>query len=332
MKQHLRSYSAFVLVLFLSFAAAGQKTEVKKKKTNLENKYPQSGIVQVKGNLLVLDAENKYVEEIAPDRVKIFEDGVEQKITYFALKAPPMHVGLVVDNSGSVRHHIEGIAKAAKIVITNLRDGDGSFVIRFVNSDNVELVQDHTTNRANLIEAIENLFIEGGQSAIFDGLFLAANRVVEWETKAPKNRFAIILITDGEDLNSYYDLDQLLKLFEKSDLQIFPLFFTGELTDKFSSSTRQKFGKSNAIRLARVLALKTGGLASFVEGKISDDVLLNALKPIMIELRSQFIFGYTPTNQKRDGLPRKLTVEIMDSPSGAKHKGYVRDSFVVPID
>lgn len=319
------------LFLCLSFSVAAQKPDAKKKK-NAENKYPQSGPVQVRGNLLVLDAQEKYVENLKLEDIKIFEDGVEQKITRIDKKVPPMHIGLVVDNSGSLRTYIDHIVQGSKIVITNLQDGDGSFVIRFVSSEKVEIVQNYTTNKARLFEAVENFYVEGGQSAIIDGLYLAAQQAVEWEKKAPGERFAIILITDGENRNSYYDLPAFLSMVDGSGVQIFPLLMTGELTDKYSPSTKEKFGLSNARQLARVLALKTGGIASFVETKQTDETVLQALKPIFIELRSQYVFAYESTNQKRDGLARTLTVEIADGPGGAKRKGFIRESFVVPVD
>jgi len=243
-----------------------------------------------------------------------------------------MHVGLVVDNSGSMRTTIENAITASKLVIANLQDGDGSFVVRFINSEKVEVIQDHTTNKNELIEAIDNLYIEGGQSAVFDGIYLAAEKVVGWEKKLPNHRFAIVLISDGEDRASYYDLDQTLAVVKGSGLQVFPLFFTGLLTDKYKPDTKEKFGLSNSIRLARILALQTGGTASFIEGKPTDIALLAALKPILIELRSQYVISYESTNPKRDGLERKLTVEIADGPMASKRKGLIRSGFVVPLD
>lgn len=327
----MKNVLSLVVLLCLALSVTPQKANDKKKK-DPTNKYPQSGPVVVKANLLVLDAQDKYVEDVKPEEIKIFEDGAQQKITRFEKKVPPMHVGLVVDNTGSLRMYIDQIDRVSKLVVTNLQDGDGSFVVRFVDSDTVEVIQDHTTSKKDLFEAIDNLYIEGGQSAVFDAIYLAAEKVAQWEKKSPIQRFAIVLITDGEDRASYYDLDQTVAVVGGSGLQIFPIFFTGQLTDKRSQATNEKFGLSNSKRLAQVLALRTGGIASFIEGKPTDDTLLQVLKPIFIELRSQYVLTYESINQKRDGLERKLTVEIADGPNGAKRKGFIRPSFVVPLD
>jgi VWFA-related protein len=315
----------------LVLTAVAQKDGGKKKK-DPANKYPQTGAVIVKANLLVLDQQDQYIDDLKPEDVKLFEDGVPQKLIRIEKKLPPMHVGLVVDNSGSLRTYIDQVVRVSKMIITNLQDGDGSFVVRFVSNDVIEVIQDHTTNKKDLFEAIDNLYIEGGQSAVLDAVYLAAEKVVQWEKKFPNHKFAIVLITDGEDRASYYDLDQTLAAVAGSGLQVFPLFFTGQLTDKRSPGTGEKFGLSNSTRLAQVLALRTGGTASFLPAKPTDDALLQALKPTFIELRSQYVLSYESTNQKRDGLERKLTVQIADDLNGTKRRGLIRSSFVVPID
>lgn len=323
-------YLSIALLLFLALGASAQKSD--KKKKDPANKYPQSGPVIVKANLLVLDHQDQYVEDVKPEDIKLLEDGVPQKLTRIEKKLPPMHVGLVIDNSGSLRMYIDKIDRLSKMVVTNLGVSDGSFVIRFISNDKIEVFQDHTTSKKDLFEAIDNLYIEGGQSAVFDAIYLAAEKVAQWEKKFPDHKFAIVLITDGEDRASYYDLEQTLAVVKDSGLQIFPLFFTGQLTDKYSTATKEKFGLSNSKRLAQVLALRTGGIASFIEGKPTDDALLQVLKPIFVELRSQYVLTYESTNQKRDGGERKLAVEIADGPNAAKRKGYVRSSFVLPLD
>jgi len=205
-------------------------------------------------------------------------------------------------------------------------------VIRFLRADKVQFNNNYTTKKADLVSAIENLYIEGGQSAMFDGIYLAAETVAKWEKTAPKNRFAIILISDGEDRASYYDLDQLLKVLSGTDLQVFPLFFTTALTDGYNSGIKERFGKSNSQRLGRILSLRTGGLATFIDQKPDDVLIRDAVRSIMLDLRSQYVISYESSNQKRDGLERKLTVEIADGPDAAKRKGLIRPNFIVRLD
>jgi Ca-activated chloride channel homolog len=320
----MKEYLSLLIILCVAIVGAGQKPTDKKPKKDPENLYPQLGAFTVKANLLALDAENKYVEALKPEDIKLFEDGVQQKITQVETKLPPLHLTLLVDNSGSLRQRIGIIVAASKVLISNLEDGDRASVMRFVSSDKVEVLQDFTPRKDDLLKAVSNMYVEGGQSAVLDAVYLSAERTLAVEQKLPRTRYAIILISDGEDRASYYDVDQTLKILAGSRVQIFPLFFT-DLLDKKNS-------RSNSSRLAHLLALRTGGTAQVITEKLTGELLENALKSIITDMRSQFVISYDPTNQKRDGLERKLNVEIADGANGTKRKGMIRPSFVIPLD
>src|SRR5690606_33548665 len=236
------------------------------------------------------------------------------------------------DNSGSMRLLLSTLDAAGKTVVANLGEKDEGFVIRFVSSDKIEVLQNFTNVKADLVLAIDNLFLEGGRTALFDALSLASEKVVEQEEKTPKNRFAIIVMSDGVEVNSYYDLTHLLKTIDGSDVQIFPLFFISEVDDGYNSTSKRRLERSNAIRLGQVLALQTGGIATFFETSPKEDELNSALRTLIVEIRSQYVIEYTSTNQKRDGKTRSLQVTITDGPNGEKRTGHIRPSFTVPKD
>ena len=252
--------------------------------------------------------------------LKIYEDGVEQKITYFAKKQNAFNVGLVVDNTGSMRSQLDTVISAGATFVGNMRPQDEVFILRFVGRDKIEIVQNWTTEKNRLNAALSNLFVEGGQSAVIDALYLSANEIAKREKADKTSRNALILISDGEDRDSFYNQKQLFELFKGSDTQIFTIGLIGQFQDAKSKSAAKNF--------INQLALETGGAAFFVNGK--KDELVAALKGVLTELNSQYVIGYVSTNQKRDGKSRKLTVQIADGAKGEKRQPTLRDSFVVP--
>ena len=87
----------------------------------------------------------------------------------------------MIDNSGSLRLQLEKVIEASKIIVSTNRPDDETSIIRFVSRDKIEIVQDFTSNKTDLNDALDNLFIEGGQTAIIDAVYLAAEKVNEYE-------------------------------------------------------------------------------------------------------------------------------------------------------
>lgn len=289
-----------------------------------------SAPLEIKANVLVLDAAGQQVNDVKAEDLKIFEDGVEQKITYFAKKDNKLNVGFVVDNSGSLRYIFENLIKLCSAATAELRPEDEAFVIRFVSGDKIEILQDWTSSKNAINRAFENMFPEGGLTAITDALALSTEHIIKRESSDKSKRHAIILITDGDDRASYFRLENVMDKIKGTDIQVFVLALRGDLND-------QK--RQNAETYINRLALETGGRVFRLTERLSlterhgtpkgelKSTTTDALKSLAIELRSQYVIGYTSTNQKRDGLIRKLTVQIADD---TKRQAVIRESFVVP--
>ena len=95
----------------------------------------------------------------------------------FTKSEVPTNYSLVIDNSGSLRLQLEKVIEAGKIIIDTNRPDDETSIIRFVSSDKIEIQQDFTPNKNDLFDALDNLYIEGGQTAIIDAVYLAAEKV-----------------------------------------------------------------------------------------------------------------------------------------------------------
>lgn len=310
-----KQFAALTLSILFLFVLATIAQEASK------DKSPQQPII-VKTNLMIRDTSDRVVEGIKQSDIKILEDGVEQKIEYFAEKEPGFNVAFVMDNTGSVREWLEQITAVGKIITTDLGPKDEGSALRFVGRDKIAVVQPWTTDKSKLLDAMDNLFVEGGQSAIVDALFLASQEVVKRQKDSPRKRFAIVLVTDGEDRDSYHRLKEVFPLLENTDIQIFVVALTPKLP---ISPTHLK---SKTEKFAGAVSAMTGGTTYFLGKKYNDLHVADLLKPLLMELHSQYVIGYTSTNQKIDGVPRKLSVEILDGPKGEKRIGLIKDSVV----
>jgi len=267
-------------------------------------------------NVRVVDRNNRPISDLRQADFKILEDNVPQAIEFFSKSEVPTNYSLVIDNSGSMRTQIEQVIEAGKILIGNNRATDETSIIRFVSSDKIEILQEFTPNKTDLNDALESLFIEGGQTAITDAVYLAATLVSTYEKgkdNLDRKRRALVLVSDGEDVNSYYNQQQLFDLLKETDVQIYVVGFVEELSKEGGFITKSK--QSKAKSFLEKLATDTGGRSYFPKS-ISE---LNGIaKDIADELRVQYSIGYVPSNDKTDGTFRNIKVSVDDGPNKQK--------------
>ena len=273
-------------------------------------------------NVRVVDRNNRPINNIQQSEFKIFEDNVPQKIEFFSKSEVPTNYSLVIDNSGSLRSQIDEVIEASKILVAANKAEDETSIIRFVSSEKIEVIQDFTASKTDLNDALDNLYIEGGQTAIIDAVYLAAGKVTEYEkaaNKVDRKRRALILVSDGEDVSSYYSQQQLFDLLRESDVQIYVVGFVKDLSAEKGFITKSKQGKARSF--LEKLASETGGKAYF-PGAVSE---LNGIaREIASELRTQYSIGYLPTNDRDDGTFRNIKVTVNDGPNSQKRIALTR--------
>src|SRR5213080_1911596 len=161
----------------------------------------------------VIDRNNHPINRLSKDEFKVLEDGVPQPIFSFTEEEVPVIYGLAVDTSGSLRPQFNQVVDAAKTIINSNKKGDETFLERFISSDKIETIQDFTPSKDALMDGLDTLYIEGGQTAVIDGVFLAAEHVSEYRhgNDDDRRRRALIVITDGQDVQSYYPETQLMQ-------------------------------------------------------------------------------------------------------------------------
>ena len=126
----------------------------------------------------VIDRNNRPIDNVPQNAFHVFEDGVAQPIETFTREEVPISYGLAVDTSGSLRTQLQSVIDAGKTIVNANKVGDETFLIRFIGKDNTELVQDFTPKKDLLIDGLDNLYVEGGQTAVIDAVYLAAEHAV----------------------------------------------------------------------------------------------------------------------------------------------------------
>lgn len=269
----------------------------------------------------VIDRNNRPIDTVAKTEFHVFEDGVPQPIDSFTREEVPISYGLAVDTSGSLRTQLQSVIDAGKTIINSNKKGDETFLVRFISSDKIETVQDFTANKDLLMDGLDSFYVEGGQTAIIDAVYLTAEHVSEYKRtdEGDRRRRALIVITDGEDRNSFYKQEQLFARLREEDVQIFVIGFVNEL-DKETGFIR-KSPREKATALINRLATETGGRAFFPDS-ISE--LPQIAAEIVRDLRTQYVLTYNPTNKTPDGSYRAIKVTVDQPSSGEKRIALTR--------
>ena len=262
----------------------------------------------------VIDRNNRPINNVQQGEFHVFEDGVAQPIEYFTREEVPISYGLAVDTSGSLRSQLPTVIEAGKTIINSNRTGDETFLVRFISSDKIETVQDFTASKELLNDGLDSFYVEGGQTAIIDAVYLSAEHVSEYKKgdTNDRRRRALIVITDGEDRNSFYKQEQLFARLREDDVQIFVIGFVGEL-DKEAGFIR-KSPREKAVSLINRLAEETGGRAFFPDSVAELPQIANE---IIRDLRTQYVVAYNPTNKTQDGSYRAIKVTVDQPGSGS---------------
>ncbi|MDT7602420.1 MAG: Ca-activated chloride channel [Acidobacteriota bacterium] len=259
----------------------------------------------------VIDRNNRPINDVAKEEFRVFEDNVPQKVEFFSREEVPISYGMVVDNSGSMKPLLEKVIEATRILIDQNKPGDETFLMRFVDSDEIRMLQDFTASKDDLYDALDNMHTDGGQTAIIDAVYLAAEHTAGYkkgDALNDKRRRAMILVTDGEDRSSYYKMTQLFEYLRENDVQIYVIGFTSELDAE--GGFIRKSQKDKATELINKLATETGGRAFFPTSLAE---LPTVAQEITKDMRTQYVIGYYPTNTARDGTVRQIKVQIADA-------------------
>jgi VWFA-related protein len=167
----------------------------------------------------VTDHAGRYVSGLTERDFAVFEDGVQQSVSFFASERTPVDVALVLDTSGSMTSDMPLVREAANGLIGALEPEDRSAVVSV--SATVGMPQRFTADREQLTAAIDGLR-SWGPTAVYDGVYIAL-REFERERRARSEvrRQVLVLLSDGQDNASHVSADDMAELAKRVGVNIY---------------------------------------------------------------------------------------------------------------
>jgi Ca-activated chloride channel family protein len=278
---------------------------------------PDKGTIRIKVDLVVLRAtvqhtDRSLVSGLSKDDFQVYEDGVLQRIESFSHEDIPVTVGLVVDNSGSMRPKQAEVVAAAMAFARSSHPADQMFVVHFNEKVTFGLPDNRpfTDKQAELQEALSRINADG-KTALYDAVAAA----LEHLRKGTQDKKVLIVITDGADNASQHNLDQIMVMATQSDTIIYTigLFAEGDPD-----------GKPGVLKH---LSKATGGEAFLPE---SITQIVPVCEQIARDIRTQYTITYVPTNTKQDGAYRAIQVKAA-APGHGRLIVRTRTGYAVPL-
>jgi Ca-activated chloride channel family protein len=278
-------------------------------------------------NVSVLDGTGrKFVTDLSRADFAIYEDGVQQQMSFFESSQVPVDLIVMLDTSSSMSDKIAVVHVAANNFLRTLRPGDRGAVVSF--ADQVQVLEPLTSDRVKLEQAVNSTVPHGG-TALNNALYVALRQFGgAAKDDGPVRRRAVALLTDGEDTSSIVSFDDVMALARKSGVNIYTISLQSAPNPAVASQT--KFLSPAQFSL-KSLARETGGEA-FFPAQISE--LQGVYGSIAQELSSQYAISYTPSNGRADGRFRRIAVRVTSHPEmkPKTRAGYTADGGAPPAD
>jgi Ca-activated chloride channel family protein len=244
----------------------------------------------------VTDPLNRFVTGLEKEHFRLFEDKVEQKLTYFSSEDAPVSVGVVFDTSGSMGSKLQKSRQAVAQLMKTANPEDEFFLVQF--NDRPEITVGFTRDS----EEIQNrlTFVQSkGRTALLDSIYLAINQM----KKASNPRKALCVISDGGDNSSRYTESEIKNLVREADVQIYAIGIFEPVASR--GRTAEELAGPG---LLNEISEQTGG-RSFAVDNLNE--LPDVAAKIGIELHNQYVLGYAPSNREKDGKYRHVQVKLV---------------------
>src|SRR5260370_5429129 len=257
----------------------------------------------------VVNDRGQFVSGLKQNDFRVIEDKVDQKISVFSQEDVPVSMGLVIDNSGSMRDKRPPVNAAALTLVKTSNPQDEAFVVNFNDDFYLDTIHDFTSDLNEMKDALDRIDARGS-TALYDAVIGSLDHL----KKGAKDKRVLLVVTDGVDNASRRSLANAVQEAQRSDALIYAV---GIFSDDDIKHNRGDMKKAR--RALTELATSTGGLAFFPEN-VSDTQSLFA--QIALDIRIHYSVPYYPTNTSQDGSYR--TVQISVAPQSGKGKLQVR--------
>jgi Ca-activated chloride channel family protein len=281
-----------------------------------EPEIDENDVVRVSTSLItvpaeVMDRNGRYIGNLQKEDFRIFENGVEQEVSYFAAVEQPFTVALLLDVSGSTQSRLQAIRAAANAFIKRLRPNDRLLIISFDGKINVLT---EAVTLSELRQKRVRLDAVNDGTLLYDAVDIALNQ----KLAAIQGRKAIVLLTDGVDggskrgslkhnLRDAEEANTVIYTVQYNTLPELPARLARIVNPKVRSRMQERMTKEYAVgsNYLRSLAEKTGGRIYSADNLSDVPAAFNAITE---ELGRQYSLGYYPKSAAQAGETRDIKV------------------------
>jgi len=254
----------------------------------------------------VLDKSGKLVTDLQQKAFKVYENGVEQPIKIFRREDVPISLGMIIDNSGSMREKRQKVETASVDLVKASNPQDEVFIVNF--NDDAFLDVPFTSDIKKMEEGVARIDSRGG-TAMRDAISMSMDYL---RKEGKRQKKVLLVITDGNDNASNISLEKLVTRAQQNEVLVYAI---GLLNEEERREARL------AKRALDAISRDSGGLAFYPKG--ASDVDAIALQ-VAHEIRNQYTIAYSPTVPQMDGSFRqiKVTVDGPGHPTVRTRTGY----------
>jgi Ca-activated chloride channel family protein len=305
-----RLMTLLVLSVLPSLASPQQSTPLQKSQS--DDYTLRVNVDQVVLHATAQNSKGVLVSGLDKDNFHVYEDGVLQQVKYFSHGDIPVTVGLVIDNSGSMKPRRSDVIAAALAFARSSNPQDQMFVVNFNEKVSFGLPSELPfTDQVVQLEFALDRSIADGETALYDAIAVA----LEHLKQGNRDKKVLIVISDGGDNASKHNLTQVRAMAGQPDAIIYTIgIFDDNDGDKNPGVLRR-------------LAKDTGGEAFLPQ---SLEELLPICERIARDIRNQYTIVYVPSNRKRDGTYRNIQVKA-DAPGHGRMLVRTRAGYYAPL-
>jgi len=319
--------SGFLVLLWCPILALGTQTPqpATPKTPPVQRRGKEYTIVEEVNEVVlhatVLDKRGHIMNDLKQDDFRVFEDGAPQTLIHFTHADVPVTMGIVIDDSGSMRDKREAVNAAALIFAKTSNPQDQVFVVNFNDVYYLDTPGDFASTIEDLKSALDKIDSRGG-TALRDAVIASLDHV----KLGNRDKKVLLVITDGEDNASRYTLEELMDRAQKSSAVIYTIGLLG--SDETSSLFKIRGGEAHrAAKVLKELSEATGGEPYFPK---SLDEVESTCRQIARDIRNQYTLVYRPSNLKKDGTFRNIRVDAFQPHSRNKLVVRTRPGYFAP--
>jgi len=240
----------------------------------------------------VVDKSGRLITNLPREAFKVYENGAQQSLRLFRREDIPVSMGIIVDNSGSMRQKRQKVESAALGLVKASNAQDEVFIVNF--NDDAYLDVPFTNDVKKMEEGLTRIDARGG-TAMRDAISMSIDEI---KAKAKKDKKIIFLVTDGNDNTSAITIERLIEKVRESEILVYAIALLNE---------EDRGEAKKARRALDALAVASGGMAYYPKDLV--DVEKLALD-VAHEIRNQYVLAYSPLNAVLDGTFRQIRVSV----------------------